>query len=353
MQLSAKNFFYIGIIAAVAAGVYFIFSPQLFLPKKAELTPETKETILKTQPTLSQEEEQGFSLLEQSAISGGPSKDGIPAVENPKYQTAADADTWLLPNDVVFGIDYKEFVAAYPQRILVWHEIANETIGDERVAITYCPLTGTTFGFKGTIAPEINSTFGVSGKLVNSNLIMYDRATDSYWPQILAQAINGPSKGLRLEEFPIVWTTWEKWKKKYPNTKVLSRETGFFRNYGIGGDPYGSYLDPEGGGFLSGNYYTSDRTLFEPLHEDGRLSPKTVVVGVRDKKGNAVAVLKDTLRNKKLIETPLGDKTLVITYDEELNAHLARIKETGEWINSFDAMWFAWFAFYPDTKLIK
>lgn len=351
MQPNLKKIVYIAIGVAVTATIFLYFFNRGMPPIK--VSPEVQERLKVEQPTLSQDEKEYFSLLESNAISGGPPKDGIPAIENPKYQTAAEADTWLLPNDIVFGIDYKGFVVAYPQRILVWHEIANETIGEEQVSITYCPLTGTTFGFKGKFAPNVASTFGVSGKLVNSNLIMYDRATDSYWPQILAQAINGPAKGLRLEEFPIVWTTWEKWKKKFPNTKVLSRETGFFRNYGVGGDPYGSYLDSKGGGFLSGNYYTSDRTLFEPLHENGRLSPKTVVVGVRDKKGNAVAILKDTLRNKKLIEAPLGDKTLVITYDEELGAHSAQIKETGEWINSFDAMWFAWFAFYPDTELIK
>ena len=158
----------------------------------------------------------------------------------------------------------------------------NEKIKDEQVSITYCPLTGTTFGFKGEISPAVSSTFGVSGKLVNSNLIMYDRKTDSYWPQILGKAINGLERGRKLAEFPTYWTTWERWKKKYPDTKVLSQTTGFIRNYGARRDPYGSYLDEKKG------YYTSPEVIFEPIYRDLRLQSKIVVVGIRDEKGNAV-----------------------------------------------------------------
>lgn len=141
---------------------------------------------------LSLDEEKFLSLLREKVESGGPPKDGIPAIDRPQYTSAPEADQWLLPEDIVFGVSYKGLVAAYPQRILVWHEIANELVGNERISITYCPLTGTAIGFKGSLASGASSTFGVSGKLVNSNLIMYDRATDSRWPQILAKAIDGP-----------------------------------------------------------------------------------------------------------------------------------------------------------------
>jgi hypothetical protein len=238
-------------------------------------------------------------------------------------------------------------VAAYPQRILVWHEIANETIQDEKVSITYCPLTGTAIGFKGKVTPSSVSTFGVSGKLVNSNLIMYDRTTDSRWPQILGKAIEGAARGTKLEEFQIVWTTWEKWKAKHPETNVLSQRTGFVRNYGKGGDPYGSYLSKDKG------YYSSERLLFRPIFEDKLLHAKTVVVGLRDNSGNAAAILKERLRKEGTVETKLGGRTVVVTYDPALDFHSAAIKETGEWINAFDAMWFAWKGFYPDTRLLR
>jgi hypothetical protein len=301
----------------------------------------------KAGPALSQDEEKFLSLLQKNVASGGPPKDGIPAIEKPQYTSAAEADQWLSPADVVFGVNHAGLVAAYPQRILVWHEIANETVGGEKLSITYCPLTGTAIGYRGKVAPQASSTFGVSGKLVNSNLIMYDRSTDSQWPQILGKAIGGPSRGARLDEFPVVWTTWENWKKKHPETKVLSQRTGFVRNYGKGGDPYGSYLGKDKG------YYSSERLLFQPIFNDKQLHAKAVVVGIRDGAGNAAAILKDRLRKEKKMEARLGDRTVVLTYDPTLDFHSAAIKETGEWINAFDAMWFAWKGFYPNTQLMR
>lgn len=307
----------------------------------------TGEAAHAQRPAIAPEEDKFLSLLEKNVASGGPPKDGIPAVDKPQYTSAAEADKWLVPEDIVFGIEYKGVVAAYPQRILVWHEIANDTAGGERISITYCPLTGTAIGYKGTLASKTGSTFGVSGKLVNSNLIMYDRSTDSRWPQILGKAITGSLRGARLDEFPVVWTTWEKWKQKHPNTRVLSQKTGFFRNYGRNGDPYGSYLGKDKG------YYASDQLLFRPIVEDRQLHPKTVVVGVRDNAGNAAAVVKDRLRREKKMEVKMGNRTVVITYDPALDFYSADIKGTGEWINAFDAMWFAWKAFYPGTQLLR
>lgn len=108
-----------------------------------------------TAPSLSSDEAGFLALLRKNIASGGPPKDGIPAIEKPQYTSAAEADKWLLPEDVVFGIEYAGLVAAYPQRILVWHEIANEMVGDEKISITYCPLTGTAIGFKGGHAKDV------------------------------------------------------------------------------------------------------------------------------------------------------------------------------------------------------
>lgn len=328
----------IGVI--IASGLLYTVFTNKFGKQTMVVSQETIKKLQENKPVLSQQDEQFLEKLTQNALSGGPPKDGIPAIDKPQYTDAQEADTWLLPEDAVFGVDYKGFVAAYPQRILVWHEILNDIVNGERLSITYCPLTGTAIGFKGQIVKDLSSTFGVSGKLVNSNLIMYDRETDSYWPQILGKAITEPAKGRKLEEFPVVWTTWERWKRKYPTTKVLSRNTGFLRNYDVSADPYKGY-------------YVSDRLIFEPLNKDNRLPNKTVVVGVRDEKGNAVAVLKDFLRKQKTVEASLGEKRVVLTYDEELDSHKATFKETGGQINSFDAMWFAWVAFYPNTQRIN
>src|SRR5918995_515976 len=118
----------------------------------------------KAGPALSADEDRFLSLLQKNVASGGPPKDGIPAIEKPQYASAAEAEKWLVPEDVVFGVEYAGLVAAYPQRILVWHEIANETVGNEKISITYCPLTGTAIGYKGALPTKSASTFGVSGK---------------------------------------------------------------------------------------------------------------------------------------------------------------------------------------------
>lgn len=316
-----------------------------------------------------------------NVISGGPPKDGIPPIEQPKFVSVPEADKFLQPADVIFGVDYKGEVKAYPQIILVWHEIVNETFDGEKASVTYCPLTGSAVGFKGRSPLDGKPlTLGTSGKLVNSNLLMYDRLTDSTWPQILGTAIQGPSKGAVLDEFPVVWTTWERWKRTHPKTVVLSRETGHLRAYGR--DPYGSYRRP------GNNYYFTGGPFFPIMHRSDRLPMKQVVMGVRHK-GAALAIPKDAMRRATVASTALGGEPIVAFYDGTLDTvrvYSRRLEgrvlqferrleaiidsQTGStwsprgrafkgklrdaqlpWINTFDVMWFAWYAFYPGTEL--
>lgn len=313
-------------------------------------------------------------------VSGGPPKDGIPPIDHPKAIPATEADKILKDADIVFGVDDKGVVKAYPQMILVWHEIVNETIGGEKVSITYCPLTGSAVGFKGRSKVDGSElTFGTSGKLVNSNLLMYDRQTESHWPQILGVAIDGPNKGNVLEEFPVVWTTWGRWKRRHPQTSVLSTETGFFRAYGR--DPYGSYA-------RRGTYYDSGGPFFPVMATNNRFMAKQVVIGVK-LNGFSLAIPKDAMQAKKVGQTILGGVPIVILYDEDLdtvrvysrqiggrtlsfwlkNGKIVDIETGSEWdltgrstggrlkglqltsISAYDVMWFAWYAFYPETKV--
>jgi hypothetical protein len=332
-----KNaFIAIGILAAIGI-LYLVIRPS------SSPTPLQTDEIVASLPA---DEQAYYASLTAAIKSGGPPKDGIPAVDKPAYESIAKGDEWLEPNDIVFGATSDNRTFAVPQRILVWHEILNETIDGEPVSITYCPLTGTAIGFRAPDPTANDPSLGVSGKLVNSNLIMYDRASDSYWPQILGQSILGPETGNHLNEFPVIWTTWEKWKAVHPETEVLSRETGFIRNYNAEGDPYGSYLTNEG-------YYTSNDIIFKPVNTDQRLNPKTVVVGIRDEDRNAVAIVKDTLREDKTITTELGDREITIVYDSALDFYTVTYTDTDEVINAFDAMWFAWYGYYPNTAFIR
>lgn len=307
--------------------------------------------------------------IASNIVSGGPPKDGIPPIDRPHYVTAPDA-TFLQDNDIVFGVNYKGVVRAYPQKILVWHEIVNEEFSGEKGSVTYCPLTGSVIGFKGAFDGQ-NTDFGTSGKLVNSNLVMYDRAADSYIPQILGVAVSGPQKGTKLDEFPVVWTTWRRWKEVFPNTLVLSQNTGFVRAYGS--DPYGSYE-------RSGTYYQQGGPFFPVMVESDRFQPKEVMIGIEDET-NALAIQKSTVRSKKLIQAKLGAEDIIVIYDERLDDALAYktgghtftlqggqiVDEAGsvwniwgrsdkgelEFVNSFNVMWFAWYAFYPSTEVYE
>lgn len=312
---------------------------------------------------------QGLDILDiisRNIVSGGPPKDGIPPIDKPRYVSAEKVD-FLEDSDIVFGVNYKGFIAAYPQKILVWHEIVNDEFG-KKVSLTYCPLTGSVIGFK-----EFDSqSFGTSGKLVNSNLVMYDRATDSYWPQILGTAVTGHNKGRKLDEFPVVWTTWERWKNVFPQTKVLSKDTGFIRSYG--NDPYGSYGK-------NGTYYQQGGPFFPVMKMNNIFQPKEIFIGIEDGT-SALAVKKDTIRTEKVINAKLGNESIVIIYDQELDDALAFkgsdrrfsyqdgkvVDDSGsawniwgisdrneslEFVNSFNVMWFAWYAFYPETKIYE
>ena len=297
-----------------------------------------------------------------ASLSGGPGKDGIPSIDEPRWWDAEEGDAFLAPDDRVIGLYRNGEARAYPQRILVWHEIVNDTVGGENVSVTYCPLTGTALGFL-----RGDNELGVSGRLVNSNLIMYDRGTDSYWPQILGAAVNGPLKGEGLEEFRVFWTTWEGWRERHPDTQVLSDRTRYARNYNH--DPYGSYT-PIGG------YYAPDAgRMFPVLHEDARYPPKTEVFGFRTA-GEAVAVDMDHLGREEVIVHSGEDGSYLIIHDPgletawvyhappdvTLDGNEVRFGPAGpehevladlEPINGFEAMWFAWYAFYPDTVVIN
>ncbi len=312
-----------------------------------------------TGPTLPIPED--TSVYRDAALSGGPGKDGIPSIDEPRFENADQVGDRLAPGDRIVGIHINGEARAYPQSILVWHEIVNDTVGGEAVAVTFCPLTGTALGFQ-----RGDTELGVSGRLVNSNLIMYDRATDSEWPQILGSAISGPLEGQSLAPERVVWTTWERWLERHPDTEVLTTDTGFFRNYQR--DPYGAYNPRRG-------YYEDDSaTIFPVRHESDRYPPKAEVFGFRHDE-TAVAVDREALAAAGMMLHPTDSHDYLVIHDAGLNTAWVfrgnsvetpdpediRFGPDGpshealeglEPVHGFEAMWFAWFAVYPDTVVL-
>ncbi len=285
-----------------------------------------------------------LEALADSAVSGGPGKDGIPSVDKPRFVPASEAG-FLSDDDPVFGLEHRGEVRAYPQLVLVWHEIVNDTVGGEPLAVTYCPLTGTVIGF--AAPPGVQDlTFGTTGKLVNSNLLMYDRQTGSQWPQLLGAAVDGPLKGTKLDTVPLVWTTWQQWRAAHPDTEVLSTDTGALRSYGS--DPYGSYDSyPDRSG-----YYAKGGPIFPVLATSGQLADKDVVIGVRVGK-ERLAIDKDLVRTARTVRADVAGTRVEARWDDRLGtAHVVQqVGEGWEPADFLDSMWFAWYAFYPNGQV--
>ncbi len=238
--------------------------------------------------------------------SGGPPRDGIPPIDNPRYVSLAEADAWLAPTEPVIAVtierpDGSIAARAYPLQILVWHEIVNDTLGDTPVAVTFCPLCYSAVAYDRRLEPGGTVyDFGTTGNLRHSDLIMWDRQTESWWQQFSGDAIVGELTGAHLTFLPAQIIGWSAFQAAYPQGDVLSRETGFNRSYGT--NPYPGYDDVNSRPFL-----------FDGA-TDERLLPMERVVGVViGTQGVAYPV--PALREMRLIEDDIGETAIVIFWE--------------------------------------
>ena len=270
--------------------------------------------------------------LEEIAC-GGPPRDGIPALMNPQFLPADKAE-FLLPHDRVLGILGANQAKAYPIAILNWHEIVNDTLDGTPVVITYCPLCGTGMGFL-RIVGNHPLTFGVSGLLYQSDVLMYDHQTESLWSQIGRQAVTGKHLGQVLEPIFLEHTTWSAWRKRHPHTVVLSRETGFSRDYSR--DPYAAYA-------------LTDQLMFPPSIQNNRLSPKTWVLGV-EVSGKFKAYPFPALEKMgPAFSDSFHGREYMVCWDKKARSAKV-IDQRGEPFPFLTAYWFAWYAFHPETEV--
>jgi len=370
--------YYLGIVVIIIilAIVVIRFQPLTPIPPeiKGEITPSEISEEIKTLPDGTK-----FLVHPSNILSGGPPKGGIgvdigiPAINNPKFIPASEAD-FLSDEDIVLGLEYKGVERAYPFKILVFHEIVNDEINGEPILVTECPLCLTGIAFKRTIDGQV-AEFGTSGKLWNANLVMYDTLTDSYWSQVSGKAIVGELTGTKLERIPIDTVRWKDWLASHPNTEVLSTDTGFFRSYGA--DPYGSVVDFD----LSG-YYGSAGVGFGVGATDPRLHAKALIHGVEI--GNTpkaypreevkkAGLVNDVIEGKEILALYNPDTGVVKIFDRTFDGEVLEFEiQNGKLFDSlgnewdFDGQspageltriddtfgfWFSWAKTYPDTEL--
>ena len=234
-------------------------------------------------------------LIDPAAIiSGGPPPDGIPPIDSPDFERASEVD-WLESQEAVVTINLGGDARAYPVQVMIWHEIVNDTVNGEPVTVTYCPLCNSAIGYYRQLDGR-TFTFGTSGRLYNSSLVMYDRQTESLWTHFTGQAVAGELTGAQLELIPVATVSWGTFAAEHPDGLVLSRPVGSGRSYGS--NPYVGYDDPEGDPFLfSGT-------------PDPRLGAQTRVVAIRHG-GEGVAVVLDALAAEGVIAAEVAGVTAV------------------------------------------
>jgi len=272
-------------------------------------------------------------------IGGGPPKDGIPSIDDPKFVSQSEASKSLNYSEPGIALEIGNTKRFYPFQILVWHEIVNDTINGQRVLVTYCPLCLSGIVFDPVVNEE-RVEFGTSGKLWNSNLVMYDRKTGSLWSQILGEAIVGEMTGTQLKTLPSDMIRFGEFKKLHPNGTILSRDTGATRFYGQ--DPYG-------------DYYTTPGTYFPVDKKDDRLGDKDFILGIVIN-GKAKAYWPETVKRAGEITDRFEGKEIVAQYEKDIDAvrlFEKKANDTIERINPFGAFWFSWVAAHPDTELLK
>jgi hypothetical protein len=262
---------------------------------------------------------------------GGPVRDGIPSIDAPVSVPARDAD-FLDGEDRVQGLVQNGQARAYPIRIMNWHEIVNDRFGGMPVAVTCCPLCGTGVAFRADSGGRA-LTFGVSGLLYNSDMLLYDRETESLWSQIMKQSVSGPMKGQWLEMLPLTHTTWRAWLREHPDTAVLSTDTGYRRDYAS--YPYGAYA--------------TERGLYFPVSaKSRRYHPKERVLGV-EVGGYPFAELSKTGGE---LGDRVGGREIIVRFDWA-NDSARAFDAADHQLPTITGFWFAWFAFHPETEVFQ
>ena len=276
-----------------------------FLPRDATETPEGIPIIRDSERPqyfgLDWGTEWGIRIVDFDDLSQGAGRDAIPAISGPLYVSILEASDYYTDNVPMVQVNVDGDVRAFPLEILTWHEIVNDVIGGMPVTVTFCPLCNTAIAFESQIDEEVYK-FGVSGLLRNSDLVMYDRNTESLWQQSSGRAIVGSMVGARLTYVPATVVTLGQLRFAYPDALVMSRDTGWPRSYGQ--NPYRGYDNPENGGPYS--------FFFDRDSIDERLPPAERVVSIEGPSGAAIAYAWSALSAQRVLHDSFDGIDLVV-----------------------------------------
>lgn len=267
----------------------------------------------------------------ESLLQACGARDCIPSIDQPAFVMANSVD-YLRDDDLLLVLTYNGITRAYPTRILDRHEIINDMFGSDPVAVTYCPLCGSGLAFERRQDGQVLE-FGVSSLLHNSDLVMYDRQTESLWQQITGEAFAGKFRGSQLKSLPLTMVEWKGWQQKYPHAEVLT--VANVRSSRYTQDAYGNYAE-------------SDRLYMPVSATDARLHPKRVIYAL-EIDGQALAIDGEWLAGQGQWSGEIGGQNLAVTYggEGEVSASL-----DGSPVTITRMYWFAWYSFHPQTALI-
>jgi hypothetical protein len=283
--------------------------------------------ILKEYFNITQDSQSDYPIDE---IMQGCSKvDCIPSIDKPEFIETKQVD-FINDDDLVIAIEVSNESRVYPTTTLQQHEIVNDVIAGEPIAITYCPLCGTGVAFSRIIKGQVVE-FGVSGVLHGSDLVMFDRQNKNLWQQLTGKAFAGVDRGYQLKQYPIVMTDWKTWKSQHTDSMVLSTSKENIKD---------RYKD----------YRNSDKVMFGGKN-DPRLNPKRVIYGVVFQ-GQALAFDFELIKSNKITEYAINNQTLLVEYAKDGTVEIKE-KSSRAKLHVQRSFWFAWFTFHPNTLLIK
>jgi len=318
---------------------------ELLRDTPAVVDPENRPTLvgqgfgdLRKEMALAELNTEDLRIPKEEIRSGGPPVDGIPALTQPRRIPVREA-SGFESDDRIIAVTIDGNTVGYPVAILNHHEIVNDVVGGTPVAVTFCPLCDSAMvaDRRLKVTDDDGSTitktleFGVSGLLANSNLLLYDRSDDALWSQLLMEAVSGPHAGEALRVLPFRMLTWDRFAATHPDAEIVSRDTGYARNYRR--NPYDRFL-------------TSDDLMFPPSKYGEALPAKTLGLGIHDGE-QAIFIARDAVRSdRRTIDTSAGP--VVITGGEAG----VSVLDKPENVRVTQTFYYAWSAYHPETEVI-